>query len=91
MKTRTKVIIAIGSNRNQEENVLKAHEHLSCMFRNCLFGPRMWTEPIGLENSDKFLNQVMLGETICSKSLCLPRCGVWSRDADAESVVLIVR
>ena len=61
MKTRTKVIIAIGSNRNQEENVLKAHEHLSCMFRNSLFGPRMWTEPIGLENSDKFLNQVMLG------------------------------
>ena len=66
MKTRTKVIIAIGSNRNQEENVLKAHEHLSCMFRNSLFGPRMWTEPIGLENSDKFLNQVMLGETICA-------------------------
>ena len=82
MKTRTKVIIAIGSNRNQEENVLKAHEHLSCMFRNCLFGPRMWTEPIGLENSDKFLNQVMLGETICSKKSVLAalrsveqRCG----------------
>ena len=71
MKTRTKVIIAIGSNRNQEENVLKAHEHLSCMFKNSLFGPRMWTEPIGLENSDKFLNQVMLGETICSKKSVL--------------------
>lgn len=50
---------------------MKAHEHLSCMFRNCLFGPRMWTEPIGLENSDKFLNQVMLGETICSKKSVL--------------------
>ena len=82
MKTRTKVIIAIGSNRNQEENVLKAHEHLSCMFKNSLFGPRMWTEPIGLENSDKFLNQVMLGETICSKKSVLAalrsveqRCG----------------
>ena len=62
MKTRTKVIIAIGSNRNQEENVLKAHEYLRCMFKNSLFGPRMWTEPIGLENSDKFLNQVMLGQ-----------------------------
>ena len=44
MKTRTKVIIAIGSNRNQEENVLKAHEYLRCMFKNSLFGPRMWTE-----------------------------------------------
>ena len=48
MKTRTKVIIAIGSNRNQEENVLKAHEHLRCMFSHSLFGPRMWPEPIGL-------------------------------------------
>ena len=38
MKTRTKVIIAIGSNRNQEENVLKAHEYLRCMFKNSLFG-----------------------------------------------------
>lgn len=71
MKTRTKIIIAIGSNRNQEENVLKAHEHLRWMFKNCLFGPRMWTEPIGLENSDKFLNQVMMGETICSKKSVL--------------------
>ena len=71
MRTRTKVIIAIGSNRNQEENVLKAHEHLRWMFKNCLFGPRMWTEPIGLENSDKFLNQVMMGETICSKKSVL--------------------
>lgn len=70
---------------------MKAHEHLSCMFRNSLFGPRMWTEPIGLENSDKFLNQVMLGRPSALRSLCLPRCGVWSRDADAESVVLIVR
>ena len=82
MRTRTKVIIAIGSNRNQEENVLKAHEYLRCMFKNSLFGPRMWTEPIGLENSDKFLNQVMLGETICSKKSVLAalrsveqRCG----------------
>ena len=77
MKTRTKVIIAIGSNRNQEENVLKAHEHLSCMFKNSLFGPRMWTEPIGLENSDKFLNQVMLGETICSKKSVLAAMFRW--------------
>ena len=82
MKTRTKVIIAIGSNRNQEENLSKAYEHLRYMFKNSLFGPRMWTEPIGLENSDKFLNQVMLGETICSKKSVLAalrsveqRCG----------------
>ncbi len=86
MKTRTKVIIAIGSNRNQEENVSKAYEHLKNMFKNSLFGPRMWTEPIGLENSDKFLNQVMLGRPSAPRSLCLPRCEVWSRDADAESV-----
>ena len=82
MKTRIKVIIAIGSNRNQEENLSKAYEHLRYMFKNSLFGPRMWTEPIGLENSDKFLNQVMLGETICSKKSVLAalrsveqRCG----------------
>ena len=74
MKTRTKIIIAIGSNRNQEENVLKAHEHLRWMFKNCLFGPRMWTEPIGLENSDMFLNQVMMGRPSALRSLCLPRC-----------------
>ena len=70
---------------------MKAHEYLRCMFKNSLFGPRMWTEPIGLENSDKFLNQVMSGRPSALRSLCLPRCGVWSRDADAESVVLIVR
>ena len=49
----------------------KAYEHLKYMFKNSLFGPRMWTEPIGLENSDKFLNQVMMGETICSKKSVL--------------------
>ena len=79
MKTRTKVIIAIGSNRNQEENLSKAYEHLKYMFKNSLFGPRMWTEPIGLENSDKFLNQVMHGHLFILFSLFSQLCSFQPR------------
>lgn len=88
---RTKVIIAIGTNKNQEENMSKAYEHLKGMFKNSLFGPRMWTEPIGLENSDKFLNQVMMGDTSCSMKAVLAalrcveqKCGRRNRSCHRE-------
>ncbi len=58
-----RLIIAVGSNVDQEEHVDKACGILAHTFSNVRFGPRLWTEPIGLDGSGMFLNVVAVAET----------------------------
>ena len=54
MKT-ARVILALGSNTNQKENISKAKQELTKLLPGIVFSEDMWTEPIGMV-SDKFLN-----------------------------------
>lgn len=57
MQSEVKIILALGSNQNQESNIEMAREKLIRLFGGdgLQFSREMWTRPIGIE-SDKFLN-----------------------------------
>lgn len=56
MAGRVKVIMAIGSNHNQEENMETAKTLLRGIFgQNIVFTDTVWTEPVGIQ-SDMFKN-----------------------------------
>lgn len=63
----TKIVIALGSNVHQEENISIAKALLETTFRDMMFGTAMWTEPIGLVGSDKFLNLIGIGYTTVNR------------------------
>ena len=56
-----KIIIAMGSNIDQEAHIEQAKALLCSHFRDLRFSSPLWTEPIGLPGSDKFLNMVAVG------------------------------
>lgn len=59
----SKLIIAIGSNINQEANVNKAKALLGNAFSNkMIFSDTLWTDPIGIDG-DKFMNCIGIGYT----------------------------
>lgn len=58
-----KIMIALGSNVHQKENISIAKTILENTFDGMTFGTEMWTEPIGLPGSDKFLNVIGMGYT----------------------------
>lgn len=56
MSDMVKVIMALGSNNNQQANIEKAKEELYSLFgTDIVFTKSVWTQPIGIE-SEKFLN-----------------------------------
>lgn len=55
-----KIIVALGSNCDQEKNVLYAMDRLRGLFPDFSFSRMLWTEPIGIE-SDKFVNALGWG------------------------------
>ena len=55
-----KIIVALGSNYEQEKNVLYAMDRLRELFPDFAFSRTLWTEPIGIE-SDKFVNALGWG------------------------------
>ena len=55
MAVSTILILALGSNHDQQRHIEEAITNLSRQFKNIRFTSRVWTEPIGIE-SDKFLN-----------------------------------
>ena len=55
MSNSVKIILSIGSNVNQMENVLYAKSLLKCLLDNIHFTEMIWTEPIGIV-SDKYVN-----------------------------------
>lgn len=66
-KTYHTLIIAMGSNYNQEAHIEEAKELLRATFKDVELSEPMWTEPIGLEGSDNFLNMVAVARTSYSK------------------------
>ena len=57
---RTKIVVALGSNVNQEAHIQQAKALLEATFNDMEFGTSLWTEPIGI-SSDKFLNVIGVG------------------------------
>lgn len=64
---RVKIVVALGSNVNQKSNVEKAQALLKSTFDGMTFGTGMWTEPIGLSESNKFLNVIGMGYTCVNR------------------------
>jgi len=63
---RTKIVVALGSNVNQEAHIQQAKALLETTFNDMEFGTSVWTEPIGI-SSDKFLNVIGVGYTNVNK------------------------
>ena len=63
---RTKIVVALGSNVNQEAHIQQAKALLEATFNDMEFGTSLWTEPIGI-SSDKFLNVIGVGYTNVNK------------------------
>lgn len=66
-KTYHTLIIAMGSNYNQESHIEDAKELLRATFKDVTFSEPMWTKPIGLKGSDMFLNMVAVARSTYSK------------------------
>ena len=86
------VIIALGSNINQEENIAKATKMLSDILHTSRWSRMVWTVPIGII-SENFLNQLVDGYTELScpdlinelkriEKLCGRKKGIVTIDAD---------
>ena len=63
---RTKIVVALGSNVNQEAHIEQAKSMLEATFNDMFFGTSLWTEPIGMK-SDNFLNVLGVGYTSVNK------------------------
>ena len=63
---RTKIVVALGSNVNQEAHIEQAKSMLEATFSDMFFGTSLWTEPIGMK-SDNFLNVLGVGYTSVNK------------------------
>lgn len=59
---KTKVILALGTNYNQINNMEKAKRLLNGFTSYIRYSTQTWTEPIGIV-SDHFLNCLAIGET----------------------------
>ena len=57
-----RILIALGSNHEQEKNVAFAMERLRNFFPSISFSRMLWTEPIGIA-SDRFVNALALADT----------------------------
>ena len=63
------VTISLGSNENQEENLMKAREQLTQLMTEVHFTPAIWTEPINSSRKEPYLNQLCKGTTAFSEGL----------------------
>lgn len=62
MTENQKIILALGTNKDQELNMFVAEHLLKKMLPNIVFSKSIWTRPIGM-TSDKFLNEMAFGFT----------------------------
>ena len=51
---KNKIVIALGSNTEQEMNMMKVEQLLKDLFGEVVFSTQLWTMPIGL-TSEKFI------------------------------------
>lgn len=64
------IIVALGSNFEQEESFKNATLLLDRFLPSLVFSPRIWTNPIGV-HSDKFLNCLAKGSTLLEEHVLL--------------------
>lgn|SRR5574344_179777 len=57
MGTKNKLILALGTNYNQEMNMFMAEHLLKKLLPDIIFTEQRWTKPIGIK-SDRFLNKL---------------------------------
>jgi len=69
------IIMSLGSNFNQRENISAAINMIVCVFPSASFTEAIWTEPVGIK-SDKFLNclcNVRSSQGLKDVTACLKR------------------
>ena len=57
------VVISLASNRFQKQNLLKARKCLGQVLSSIIFSDELWTQPIGNQRTDMYLNQLAIGTT----------------------------
>ena len=60
---KSKLMMALGSNYEQLENMEKAKSKLRSMFPDIRFSSALWTEPIGIPSDDRFVNMLAVAHT----------------------------
>ncbi len=55
-----RVVICLGSNWNQEQNIERAEKMLRAHFVFIRFAPAVYTDPVNCVGHSKFLNQVVI-------------------------------
>ena len=63
MKQHNKIIVALGTNFDQRKNAFTAESILKTIIKDSHVSKYLWTKPINLEHSDKFLNFLIFGKT----------------------------
>ena len=58
------LIISIGTNVEQTLNMFIAKQRLEELFHNIQYSSEIWTDPIGLPDSDRFLNCLAFTRTV---------------------------
>lgn len=64
---KTEVVISIGSNRHQVDNLCAARKALEALLEQPVFTVPVWTVPVGIV-SDNFLNSMVKGLTTLSEA-----------------------
>lgn len=63
MKQLNKIIVALGTNSDQKKNAFTAEAILKTIIKDSHVSKYLWTKPLGIKNSDKFLNFIIFGKT----------------------------
>ena len=63
MKQLNKIIVALGTNFDQKKNAYTAESTLKTIIKDSHVSKYLWTKPVNMENSDKFLNCLIFGKT----------------------------
>lgn len=58
------IIISIGTNIDQDLNMFIAKQRLEELFHNIQYSSEMWTDPIDMPDSDRFLNCLAYTRTV---------------------------
>lgn len=63
MKQLNKIIVALGTNFDHKKNAYTAELALKTIIKDSHVSRYLWTQPVNLKNSDKFLNCLIFGKT----------------------------
>ncbi len=63
MKQLNKIIVALGTNIDQKKNALTAEAMMKTIFKDSYVSKHMWTKPVNMKSSEKFLNFIIFAKT----------------------------